>query len=257
MIQQIGGRAWQSYADGLKMKASPFERAMAEEIDNRATAMAQLSQASTLEAMINALKQVKEEMHALQDILRALRKQHGRFQPATKAPEWMRNPTLDTLPALAEAMKNEDNAIRGHAVVALAKIRDAAVIPLLVEALADKQKAVRFQAISALHQIGRSAVPALIEAVRQHNGRQSSYAVVALGKIGDSAAVPALVEALNDRSLIFNATVTLGKIGDAEAVPALIQLLRHERAEIRHNAAEALRQIDAPEAVSALQMFNP
>jgi hypothetical protein len=107
-----------------------------------------------------------------------------------------------------------------------------------------------------------AAVPVLIELLKDEDSDVRGEAARALGRAGPRArgAIPALVELVSDGqvnevSVHELAAEALGRMGrDARAaVPALLALSRDERehVSVRHNAAEALKQIDPQAAADA------
>ncbi len=145
-------------------------------------------------------------------------------------------------------------SVRWSAAVALGKIGpDAkAAVPALIEALKDENSEMRRRVAVALGNIGpdaKAAVPALIEALKDENKNVRDSAAVALGTLGPDAkaAVPVLIEALKDEGMVVRreAAGALGEIGpDAKAVvPALIAALKDEDWRVRGQAAEALGRI--------------
>ena len=141
----------------------------------------------------------------------------------------------DEVPALIQALQNENKDVRVNAVVTLGQIESEDVVPVLIEALQDQDEWVRVNAAWTLGQRGKSAskaVPILIKALQDQDEWVRYHAAMALGEIGESAskAVPALINALQDQDKYVRryATGALGKIGKA-TVPVLIQTLKDER----------------------------
>ena len=141
----------------------------------------------------------------------------------------------DEVPALIQALQNENKDVRVNAVVTLGQIESEDVVPVLIKALQDQDEWVRVNAAWTLGQRGKSAskaVPILIKALQDQDEWVRASAAMALGEIGESAskAVPALINALQDQDKYVRryATGALGKIGKA-TVPVLIQTLKDER----------------------------
>ena len=141
----------------------------------------------------------------------------------------------DEVPALIQALQNENKDVRVNAVVTLGQIESEDVVPVLIKALQDQDEWVRVNAAWTLGQRGKSAskaVPILIKALQDQDEWVRYHAAMALGEIGESAskAVPALINALQDQDKYVRryATGALGKIGKA-TVPVLIQTLKDER----------------------------
>ena len=148
-------------------------------------------------------------------------------------------------PELRRALQGETWAVRRAAAEALEKIGDPQAIPALIEALKDEDRDVRRTAAWALGQIGPPAVPALIQALRDEKWEVRQAAAEALEKIGDPQATPALIQALRDEDVGVRrvAAKALGQIGDPQATPALIHALRDEERWVREAAAEALLKL--------------
>jgi bilin biosynthesis protein len=73
-------------------------------------------------------------------------------------------------------------------------------IPALREALKDQNKDVRCAAAKALAKLGEPAIPALREALKdKEDWRVRRAAAEALGNLGDRESIPALREALKDK----------------------------------------------------------
>jgi len=145
-----------------------------------------------------------------------------------------------------------DPASRWMAVVALGQMGPTAkdAVPALVEALEDQELAVRWDAAKALGRMGAAAaraVPALAAVLHeQDDAIVRQRAVVALGEIGPAArtAVPALIGALKDSGnhLDEQAGEALVRIGTA-AVPALIEAMKDDDPQVRLMAANSLTRI--------------
>ena len=139
----------------------------------------------------------------------------------------------DEIPALIQALQNEDKDVRVNAVVTLGQIESEDVVSVLMEALQDQDEWVRVNAAWTLGQRGEravDAVPILIRALRDQDEWVRYHAAMALGEIGEGAsnAVPALMHALRDQDKHVRryAVGALGKIGKG-TVPALIRTLKN------------------------------
>ena len=157
------------------------------------------------------------------------------------------------MPALIEALRDEDRRVRRSAVRALGRIGNLAAVPALIEAFGDRTT--RNLAISALGLIGQPAVPPLIKALRKDKSiTRRATTALALGRIGDPTVVPVLIEALKDKYVPVraNAVKALGAIGGTPAISALIEALSDKSAPVRATAAKALGIIGDSAAVPAL-----
>jgi HEAT repeat protein len=100
------------------------------------------------------------------------------------------------VPALIDALRDDDTEIRQAACTALGQIRDKAPVPSLIARLKDTNRDVRIAACTALGQIrDSSAVPALISTLYDKEVDVRIAATDALVNIGE-AAIPALQEAI-------------------------------------------------------------
>jgi HEAT repeat protein len=125
-------------------------------------------------------------------------------------------------------------------------------VPALVEALGDEEELVRFRAAQALGQVGpaaREAVLPLRKALLDTDRRVREAAAVALAQIGPSAdelaqALHTLTEGKGDPDGK-RALGALAKVGpaDREVVPLVLVLLNHPDSAVRTMAAEVLGQV--------------
>jgi HEAT repeat protein len=168
------------------------------------------------------------------------------------------------LPALIEAMGDENPEVRVEAAVAVLRIDpwNQRPIPVITNVLLNSREPMsRSSAALALSRLGPGAVPAvpaLIQALKDTDDHVRECAAQALGHVGPAAhqAIPALGQATNEvgTDVPVYAAQALGEIGAKEAVPALIAALRHENPQVRVLAAQSLGEIgpEARDAVPAL-----
>jgi len=160
----------------------------------------------------------------------------------------------DAVPALIQALGNDDGYVRGFAAWTLGSMgkeaRDA--VPALVAALQRDEGYERGGAAAALAQMGpaaSAAVPALLEALRSTDGDRRWKAARTLGRIGSaaSAAVPELTAALTDGNEYVRAQAAraLGRMGGAAqpAVSALERATSDPDGNVRREAQRALEHL--------------
>jgi HEAT repeat protein len=156
------------------------------------------------------------------------------------------------VPALIDALRDDDPRIRQAACTALGQIGDPAAVPELTKRLQDSVSDVRIAACTALGQIGdSSAVPELIKCLEDTDYDVRIAACTALGKIGDPSPVPVLITCLDYwyiSQAAANALIQIGK----PAVPALIETLTDPNERVRKAACTALGQIGDSIAVPEL-----
>jgi HEAT repeat protein len=167
------------------------------------------------------------------------------------------------VPALVEALRDDDPRVRRVIIAALVEIGPAAraAVPALVITLQDRCELVRRRAAQELAEIGpaaRPAVPALVEALGDPDAMVRRWSAYALGEIGGKAAsaAPALIESLREPSMAMRAVVAcaLVKIGPA-ALPHLLPALEDQEPHVRRYVAAILGKCggDVSSRQSALQ----
>jgi len=146
---------------------------------------------------------------------------------------------------LIEALKDSDPSRRAYVVYALYQIQNPISIPALIEALHDENYFVRRTAAMTLGELGDArAVLPLMAAMRDRQVRLA--AAEALGRIGDARAVPVLLSSLNDRSdryLRLASAKSLGLIGDERAISTLIKSTKTSDQYLKLYCEEALEAI--------------
>lgn len=151
-------------------------------------------------------------------------------------------------------LRHDLNAeVRKNAVWAL-HMGGKRAIPALIEALIDEDEWVRFGAAIVLSRLGKIAVSPLIMELHHANPMMRANAAETLGRIGDLEAANALTYVLDDMNDIVwqQAAVSLGRMQDARAVHPLIAILRDPTSELRTKAVRALGQIRDVRAVDPL-----
>jgi HEAT repeat protein len=164
-------------------------------------------------------------------------------------------------PLLAEALKNEDRAVRLQAAIGLQELgRDAqGATAALRNALGDPDPYVCVEAAVALAAVSREDAKAslawLLQALKEVRFKEHRYEVaIALSRLGPAAeaVVPVLMALhqgndpdgrLDQQNAVIDA---LGRIGSGAkaAVPLLVKALAHPSFPVRFAAAGALSQID-------------
>jgi HEAT repeat protein len=180
------------------------------------------------------------------------------------------------LPALREALEDEERDVRSAAARSLGLLGDAVSAPRLVQRLADGSLP-RGLTAHALMTIGPAALAALGELLRHEDSAVRAVAVRLLGLLGDAShagdAEAALVDpaaevraaaaeslarigspvsaerlrtALGDRIgfVAAAAATALGELRDVASAPALAELARGQDFELARAAAVALSKID-------------
>ena len=108
-------------------------------------------------------------------------------------------PTLEDLPVLDKALKDDKYSIRRLATALLGMIEDKQVLPYLYKALKDQSVNVRRTAGDCLSDLGfKEAIPKMVESLKDHNRLVRWRAAMFLYETGDESAIPALKEALDD-----------------------------------------------------------
>ncbi|NLB00605.1 MAG: HEAT repeat domain-containing protein [Methanomicrobiales archaeon] len=140
------------------------------------------------------------------------------------------------------ALSSGSEHIRQSAVMALGRLGDESSIPPLIEALSDPDNEVRRQARSALGDIGKPAIPPLVGALGSENELLWRETIAAFGLIGKPA-IPALTMAFrhgDNLRIRMGAIRALGAIGDHRSADILNRALEDDEVEVREAAREAL-----------------
>jgi HEAT repeat protein len=182
------------------------------------------------------------------------------------------------IPALAEAVRAEDESLSLNAAYALSAVGEPA-IPALIElmrgndgenvddprVLVDEGQhaEVEMTARNAAHALASLEAPAalaLVELVRDAGPRVRKYAVYAVGQIGwENPAVYDMLEAGardDDAYVRINAIEALGLMtGRAKTTTVLLEALRDEEDEVRFNAVQSIARLAPkdPSVISALK----
>jgi len=175
---------------------------------------------------------------------------------------------LGLLPTLIEDLKHQDSSVRAGSAVLIGDLGHRAVdaVPALAEAVSDNDRDVRRLAIGAISVIATSE--------RRQYALERSISYVDTRDQRDLlspttlSAVPALVSAIEDdcehvRVGAFLALWAIHPKGDAVTEMALARRLRHEEPQVIHGAAKTLVRLKATDAATveviedALQDDNP
>lgn len=160
------------------------------------------------------------------------------------------------VPALVEALRDEDAAVRRMIVAALSEIGPAArtAVPALVAALRDRCALVRRRAAFTLGELGPvafKAVPALAAALKDNDVMTCRWAAFSLGEIGPKAvaAAPILVDLFHDPSIITRviAGVALRKLGP-DVIHTLLPALNDPDPQVRRHAVITLAKSEGDPA---------
>jgi len=109
------------------------------------------------------------------------------------------DPTIEDLPLLKIALKDEHVSIRRLATAYLGMLKSKLVLPYLYEALKDKAVGVRRIAGDCISDLGyEDAMPVMIDALKDPSKLVRWRAAMFLFELGDESAIPALNEALDD-----------------------------------------------------------
>jgi HEAT repeat protein len=149
-----------------------------------------------------------------------------------------------TFEDLENDLKKGIGLVRVNAAIELGKLRERRAIPALIEALKDPNMALRNNAAFALGEIGDcEAAPHLIELLRDPEERVRKSAIKALGMICAKDAVAPLVQLLdidNSRVIRKSAIRSLGQIGDPKAFGAVERFVSHSDPTLADAAKKAV-----------------
>lgn len=161
----------------------------------------------------------------------------------------------DAIPALVEAIKDEDWAVRSMSVLALGKLKyDKVNQDLIHILLKDESEEVRASAVEALVRIRPSEINSLLmQAIKDAHKLVRERVVWGLGVIGEKAkeAIPEIIEILqmpNEGLLHSIAAWALVELSADEAIEPLTEtMLLAEADEIRFTLALALAYLEGGE----------
>ncbi len=172
---------------------------------------------------------------------------------------WKSERSQDTsnaaVPALIEALRDDDVEVRRAATQSLDQLQDPRAVAALIAALKDSDAEVRKTAAWALGELGdRRAVEPLIGALKDENAEVRQSAAHSLGELSDPRAAGALLEMLKDSSadVRHQSLWALNEIPDPRAVEPLINALKDSDADVRQMAAEGLGELADRRAVQPL-----
>jgi hypothetical protein len=159
------------------------------------------------------------------------------------------------VPALLEALRDEDHRVHVVASIALGKIGKPAVLPL-VRALRERDGATRVKIADILADIGDPAVLGIVAALRDPDEEVRVLSAFALGEIRDPRAIDPLIVALRDGSekVRAQAAISLGELGAPGAGEALAGVAETDASpavrEVAVNALIRVRRIREDRASS-------
>jgi HEAT repeat protein/beta-lactamase regulating signal transducer with metallopeptidase domain len=159
------------------------------------------------------------------------------------------------VPALLEALKDPEVAVRRAAAQSLANLEDIRTVPGLIEALKDADKEVRVSAAGGLGNLrDERAIDGLILLLKDPVPEVRAAAVEALGELHSAKAIPGLTAALTDDSkeVRRSAVSALGDMENPRPVDALILALKDPDAEVRQAAVNALGSAEDKRAIRPL-----
>ena len=164
-------------------------------------------------------------------------------------------PTELTIPALMDALKDNDSAVRSSAATALGWLKADSTIPDLITLLKDNEIEVRRSAADTLGLLkADSAIPDLIALLKDNELEVRSSAADTLGLLKADSAIPDLIALLKDNELRVNwsAAKALGRLKADSALPDLTSLLKDNDSEVRYRAATALGLLKVDSAIPDL-----
>lgn len=211
-----------------------------------------------LEAAVTALRQLGDS--TLVGLMKLLYDEQWQVRQNTA---WALGQIRDSaaVPALVEALQDNDSAVVVAAATALGQIRDSAAIEPLIASLNHDQWRVKRAAAEALAQIGQSAIEPLLHVLKTGEQNTRRLAIEALKTINDERARRALLDATYDTDVnVRTAAVgALENMEDPEIVQRLIQLLKDSaraswsRLRISEIATRILETINSEAARVALR----
>jgi putative heme-binding domain-containing protein len=142
------------------------------------------------------------------------------------------------------AVPREPAALQVRAIEALGALKAQPARPALTEALRSKEPAVRRAAAGALAKLGGAgAAASLLPLLRDPEIGVRTAAIQALGALKAKSAVPALVQVAGDEATQFDAVMALAQVPDARALAAYLAGLTSKNVELRQACRQALAAV--------------
>ena len=147
----------------------------------------------------------------------------------------------DRIAQLIAALRDENEALREHAMASLGQMGTEA-IPPLIGLMADEDVMIREAAAAAVLRIGPVAFDQLVEALQDDEWAIREQAANVLGRFRDARAVEPLMGALKDKDGAVRTAAVCGleRIGDSSATPGLIEALNDGT--VREDVARVLKK---------------
>ncbi len=142
-------------------------------------------------------------------------------------------------------LSNEDMHLRGNAAFIFASLGDDRGFQIIKAILEDRS--IR----RAVHEIDSTGQPNPALQIRTDR----YYAAHLFGDLKDARAVSTLVPLLKDKEINYIVPWSLGQIGDKSAIPPLILTLDDKSPDMRVLAIDALKQLDAKEALPKMRVL--
>ena len=151
------------------------------------------------------------------------------------------------IPALVDALSNDEWKVRKNAAETLGKLREKKAVEKMIKILdSDESYEARASAAESLGKIGdERALDELIKALNDPHWEVRKNVAEALGRLGDSKAVCPLLKILSDPdwNTRSNALNALGLIKDSGACPTIVHSLGDESKNVRSQAAKVLAEL--------------
>lgn len=160
------------------------------------------------------------------------------------------------IPELLEIINEPDLSMKGASVAVLGRIGDKQAVPSLLMALNHADAGLRLKILEALGLLGdRSALRAIIDQLSDTDEKVQLAAVRAVQRIPDLRAVKPIIQILHrtqHAELRLQSVIALATSGSQKSVAILSALLPGADVVLQKVIAEALCQIDSPEASQTL-----
>ena len=151
----------------------------------------------------------------------------------------------DALEAHIGELRNSDRNVRGRAALDLGARSDARAGDALIRSLCvERDPFVRENITWALVRLGDAAVTPLIQLLRDADPQIRHHAAHVLGKMRDPRALDAMIDVLrdDDATVVAKAAFGLGQLGDPRAILPLVALVGHESRELQSTLASVLER---------------
>ena len=167
--------------------------------------------------------------------------------------------------------KGKDPQIRRYLALAMGGLQDPRAVPALQEAIQDEDSQTAFYSIWAIGNIGdKESTPMIIEALENSDSGIRIISAYVLGALGDSRSIPPLQAHLEDSEaeVRWNSAIALSRMNNDAGAGVLMDLMKREylasfnklseerKEELMVNAIKASAKLKKPELLEQIKKLS-